>query len=216
MAQLGIGQREAAAFIEGDPGAARVARMDDIPHTCTYEELFIHCVCAKEIIDRYRAAAQPVVKFWAFLDKMIATVLAVPDAEPVTHKCLTFMPGRIMLPNKLPLLYDKIKCEADEFGRPQYSYWNGKTYKNLHGGIVAENVTSGTARCVIADGMLRIQPRYKCAMPVHDEGVWHVPLEEVADAKTFIKTQMTKECAYLPGLPLDATVGAHRRYGEAK
>lgn len=216
MKQLGIGGAEVHAFVEGKPGAARVERMMEIPHTCTDQELLVHCVCAKEIIDRYRSSSAPIVTFWGFLEKMIATVLAVPDAAPVQHKCLTFEPGKIILPNGLPIRYDGIKASVDEFNRPKYTYWNGKTDKNLYAGVLAENVTSGTARCVIADGMLRVQPRYRCAMPVHDEGVWVVPDHEVDEAKEWIKEQLTAPVKYLPGIPLDASVGANRRYGESK
>lgn len=216
MEQLGIGVQEVQKFLEGKWGQENFERMMEIPHTCTDNELLVHCVCAKTIIDRYRAASEPIVKFWGFLEEMIATVLAVPDAEPVVYKCLVFEPGRIKLPNGLYITYDKIKCERDEKNRPRYSYWNGKTYKNLYAGVVCENVTSGTARCVIGDGMLRIQPRYRCAMPVHDEGVWHVPEEEVEEAKVWIKKQLVAPVPYLPGIPLDAEVGAARRYGMAK
>jgi hypothetical protein len=214
--QLGINETHLMKFMEGKAGAERMQRMSEIPHTCTDEELFIHCVCAKEIIDRYRAASEPIVKFWNFLDKMVATVLAVDDAEPVTYKCLVFKPGKILLPNGLHILYEKIECELDGIGRPQYSYWNGKKRKPLHSGIVAENVTSGTARCVISDGMDRIQSRYRVAMPVHDEAVYVVKQEEKEEAVAWIKEQLTKEPPYLPGIPLDASVGAHERYGLAK
>lgn len=216
MKQLGIGQQEVAAFLDGKWGAKNYQRMQDIPHTCTEFELLVHCVCAKEIIDRYRATSQPIVSFWAFLEKMITTVLSVPNAAPVSYKCLQFEPGRIRLPNGLYINYDKIKCETDEQGRPSYSYWNGHTYKKLYAGVVCENVTSGIARCVIGDGMLRIQPRYRCALSVHDEGVWHVPEAEVEEGVEWIKQQMIAPVPYLPNLPLNAGVGYARRYGNAK
>ena len=216
MKQLGIGGQEVRKFLEGKWGEENLARMMEIPHTCTDEELLVHCVCAKTIIDRYRAASEPIVEFWGFLEKMIATVLAVPGAEPVDYKCLRFEPGRIQLPNKLYITYDKIKVEADEKGRPRYSYWNGKTYKNLYAGVVCENVTSGTARCVIGDGMVRIQPRFPIALTVHDEIVIHVPDEEVEDALVWVKEKLTAPVSYLPGIPLDAEVGAAWRYGLAK
>lgn len=225
MKQLGISGQTVVEFMTGYPhegrrgaaaGAERLERMMEIPHTCTDKELLVHCVCAKEIIDRYRRASEPIVSFWGFLDKMIATVIAVPDAAPVTHKCLTFMPGKIKLPNGLFMTYDKIKVETDDIGRPQYSYWNGKTYKALHSGILAENVTSGTARCVIGDGMLRVQPRYRCAVPIHDEAVYVIPDAEVDEALVWIKAQLVAPVSYLPGIPLDATIGAAQRYGESK
>ncbi len=216
MKQLGIGRAEVVDFLSARGHEERVARMMEIPHTCTDEELLIHCVCAKEIIDRYRATSQPIVDFWKFLDTMIATVIAVPGAEPFTYKCLTFKPGAIVLPNGLPILYEGIKVKLDEKNRPQYTYWNGKMDKPLHSGIVAENVTSGTARCVIADGMLRVQKRYPIALTVHDELVTVVADAEVEEAKAWIKEQMIKDCSYMRGLPLNAEVGAARRYGEAK
>lgn len=214
--QLGIGPAHIEAFFSGSMGEERAARLQDIPHTCTKEELVIHAVCAWEIINRYRAASAPVVNFWEFLTRMLTEVLAVPDAEPVTYKCLTFMPGKIILPNGLPIIYDKIESEPGPYGKPKYTYWNGKTRKNLYFGILAENVTSGTARCIIADGMLRVQRRYACAMPVHDEGVWVVPDRDVTDANGWIKAQLIEPCPYLPGIPLDAEVGANRSYGLAK
>lgn len=214
--QLGIGPAYIEAFFSGNMGEERAARLQDIPHTCTKEELVIHAVCAWEIINRYRAASAPVVNFWEFLTRMMVEVLAVPDAESVTYKCLTFMPGKIILPNGLPIIYDKIESEPGPYGKPKYTYWNGKTRKNLYFGILAENVTSGTARCIIADGMLRVQRRYACAMPVHDEGVWCVPDRDVTDAKGWIKAKLIEPCPYLPGIPLDAEVGVNRSYGLAK
>lgn len=216
MRQLGIGAGEIAQFLKGSWGIENLERMQEIPHTCTEQELLVHCVCAKEIIDRYRRASEPIVAFWGFLDKMIATVIAVPDAAPVVHKCLTFMPGKIRLPNGLFMTYDNIKCTLDAKNRPQYTYWNGKTDKALHSGILAENVTSGTARCVIGDGMIRVQPRYPIAMTVHDEIVAVVKDSEVEQATSWIKEQLTAPVKYLPGIPLDAEVGSHQRYGLAK
>jgi hypothetical protein len=216
MKQLGIGAEQVRKFLDGKWGEENYTRMMEIPRTCTDDELLVHCVCAKEIIDRYRAASQPVVQFWAFLEKMIATVLADSNAEPVDYKCLRFEPGRIRLPNMLYINYDKIKVELDAKNRPRYSYWNGKTYKNLYAGVVCENVVSGTARCVIGDGMLRVQKRYRCAVPVHDEIVLHVPDAEVEEAKQWVKDQLIAPVKYLENIPLNAEVGAAWRYGDAK
>jgi len=43
-----------------------------------------------------------------------------------------------------------------------------------------------------------------------------VPDAEVVDAKTWVLAQMTMEPSYMPGIPLAADGGAHRRYGLAK
>jgi DNA polymerase I-like protein with 3'-5' exonuclease and polymerase domains len=64
--------------------------------------------------------------------------------------------------------------------------------------------------------MLRVSNRYPIAGTVHDELIAVVPDEEVSDAKTWVLAQMTMEPSYMPGIPLAADGGAHRRYGNAK
>jgi hypothetical protein len=77
-------------------------------------------------------------------------------------------------------------------------------------------VVQGTARIVMTDGMLRTAKRYFVAGTVHDEQIVVVPDAEVQEAKTWVLAQMTMEPPYMPGIPLDADGGAHRRYGLAK
>ncbi len=69
---------------------------------------------------------------------------------------------------------------------------------------------------VMTDGMVRTAKRYFVAGTVHDEQIVVVPDAEVQDAKTWVLAQMTMEPPYMPGIPLDADGGAHRRYGLAK
>jgi hypothetical protein len=64
--------------------------------------------------------------------------------------------------------------------------------------------------------MLRVTKRYPVVGTVHDEQIVLVTDAEVADAKTWVLAQMTMEPKYMPGIPLAADGGAHRRYGEAK
>jgi len=59
--QLGINAEYIGNFLEWDDNTKRLS---EIPHTCAENELLIHAVSAKKIIDKYRDAAQPVVQFW--------------------------------------------------------------------------------------------------------------------------------------------------------
>jgi DNA polymerase I-like protein with 3'-5' exonuclease and polymerase domains len=61
-----------------------------------------------------------------------------------------------------------------------------------------------------------VSNKYPVVGTVHDEQIVLVPDEEVAYAKTWVLAQMTMEPKYMPGIPLDADGGAHRRYGMAK
>ena len=109
----------------------------------------------------------------------------------------------------------KVKVvEADEKGRVQWHY--GVDKKKLYGGKVVENVVQAVARCVMTDGMLRIQKRYSCVLTVHDEVVVLVPEDEAKEAEAWVLEQMVADPPYMKGIPLDAETGCNKRYGGPK
>jgi len=207
--KLGVTGEGIAAFVQNEE---YVKRMQEIPHICTEQELLIHCLTAKAIIDKYRAAAWPVKTFWSMMEELLVRCLA--GGEEIVYKCLTFRKEEIVLPNGMRILYPNLRQEKDEKGGKRWVY--GPEATPLYGGKITNNVVQGTARIVMTDGMLRVNKRYPVVGTVHDELIAVVPDEEVADAKTWVLAQMTMEPSYLPGLPLDADGGVHRRYGLAK
>ena len=207
--KLGVTKEAVERFIEWDDN---VTKMREIPHTCTEKELLIHCMAAKKIIDIYRSTATPVVDLWNMFGQLIETSLY--GGKEYTYKCLTFKKGEIVLPSGMSLLYPDLKRTKDDKGRAQWTY--GEDSTKLYAGKITNNVTQGVARCVMTDGMLRVAKRYPVKGTVHDELIAVVPDAEVDDAKTWVLAQMTMEPRYLPGIPLDADGGAHRRYGLAK
>lgn len=206
--QLGVTGQIVANFMEYVPNMEKVA---DIPRTCTSDEILIHAIAAKQIIDKYRAAAQPVVEFWQLCDAMIHSSLV--NGREFKHKCLGFQKEAVVLPNGMKLRYPDLSGKPDEKGRVQWTYGNGK---KLYGGKLTENIVQSVARCVMTDGMLRIQKRYPCVLTVHDEVAALVPEAEGEEAYNWMLTQMTLEPKYLPGIPLAADGGFAKRYGDAK
>jgi DNA polymerase len=206
---LGVDQAYAQKFVDWEDN---VAKMLEIPHTCTDQELLTHCLAAKKIIDIYRATAHPVATFWDMCSNLIESSLY--GGKVFQYKCLTFSKERIELPNGMSLLYPQLRREKDEKGRSQWVY--GPNATKLYAGKVTNNVTQAVARIVMTDGMLRVSKKYPVVGTVHDEQIVVVPDDEVVDAKTWVLAQMTLEPKYMPGIPLAADGGAHRRYGEAK
>ena len=210
--QLGVTTQDVHDFIGWEKN---MEMMRAIPHTCSEKELLIHCLAAKKIIDKYRSAAQPVVDLWELCNSLLSHSLA--NGKPYEHKCLTFDKERILLPSGLALKYPELTGHADAKGRIQWSYGvDIKSTRKLYGGKIVENVVQAVARCVMTDGMLRIQKRYSCVLTVHDEAVVLVPENEAVEAEAWILEQMIKEPSYMPGIPLDAETGCNKRYGEAK
>jgi DNA polymerase len=209
--QLGVTAASAQKFLSWDEN---VRKMSEIPHTCTEQELLIHCLAAKAIIDKYRAASAPVVAFWELMGQLIEHSLY--KGKEYTHKCLTFRKGEIILPSGMPIRYPDLRPEQDAKGRVQWAYADGKKRTKLYAGKVTNNVVQGTARCVMTDGMLRVAKRYPVVGTVHDELLAVAPQAAADAAKTWVLAQMVMEPKYLPGIPLNADVGAHERYGLAK
>jgi hypothetical protein len=206
---LGVNSEYAQEFASWD---GNDEKLFDIPHTCSDKELLVHALAAKAIIDTYRRTAWPIAALWALFTELIHKSLYMGKEH--THKCLTFRKGEIELPNGMKLLYPNLRLEQGDNGKPQWVY--GERATKLYAGKVTNNVTQALARIVMTDGMLRVSKKYHIAGTVHDELIAVVPDEEVVDAKTWVLAQMTVEPSYMPGIPLAADGGAHRRYGLAK
>jgi len=210
--QLGVTKDDVAKFLSWQEN---VEKMQAIPHSCTEEELVIHCVAAKAIIDKYRAAAEPVGAFWQLLENLITHSLY--GGQEYTHKgVLHFSKGRIEMANGMHIRYDDLQQARDGKGRVQYHYSDGKKRVKLYPGKVCNNVTQGTARIIMSDGLLRMQPRYPVLGTVHDEGLNLVPESDAGTALPWCIAQMTKVPKWMPGIPLAADGGIHKRYGLAK
>jgi len=210
--QLGVTKEYIDKFLSWDDN---LKKLEEIPHTCTTKELLIHCVAAKKIIDIYRQTAHQVVSFWEMLSGLIVTSLH--GGQEFKYKCLTFRKEEIELPNGMKLLYPNLRQQQKKDGKKGEMEWvYGADATKLYAGKIANNVTQATARIVMTDGMLRVSKKYFVAGTVHDEQIVVVPDAEVEFAKTWVLAQMTMEPRYLPGIPLDADGGAHRRYGLAK
>ncbi len=208
---LGVTAEDVERFLSWEDN---VKRMQQIPHTCTDEELLIHCLAAKAIIDKYRAASQAVVAFWNLCQELIEYSLY--KGKEYTHKCITFRKEQIILPSGMAMRYPDLRPDKGDGGRVVWTYADGKKRVSLYGGKVTNNIVQGTARCVMTDGMLRVAKKYPVAGTVHDELIAVVPEDEAEDAKTWVFAQMVAPVPYLPGIPLKTDVGYNKRYGLAK
>jgi DNA polymerase len=216
--QLGITAEAVERFVGMDENMGKIAA---IPHTCSMDELAVHCTIAYEIVRRYRNAAPRVVGLWKLFDSLIGKCLVTDTSisrfgggTTKVVKCLTFAPGAIILPNEMSLHYPDIKGTPSNIGYMEWTY--GPDSKKLYGGKLVENVVQALARIVMTDGMLRIQKRYACKMTIHDEVACLIPEREAEEGLAFMKECMTKEPKYMPGIPLDVSGGYAKRYGDAK
>jgi DNA polymerase len=210
--QLGITGSDVQFFIDWQPrqGPSWLEQALAIPRNCSDEEIIVHSVCSQRIINKYRDAAQPVVKFWKLCEDAIGDALAGDGV--FDFKCINFQRGHIFLPNGMALRYPELAFERGK----GWSFQHGQKRKKLYGGALTENIVQALARIVMTDAMLRIQKRYPVVLTVHDEIVSLAPESEADEAKKWVLEQMVVEPKYMQGIPLAATCDTAVRYGEAK
>ena len=213
--QLGVTAQAAQKFLDN---ADNLKKMSEIPHTCTEEQLLFHCLASKAIIDKYRAAAAPVVEFWEMLGNLMESCLV--GGQTYEHKgVLQFRKNAIELVSGMEIRYPDLKMHVDKDDpkkRAIYTYDNGRGRTKLYPGKICNNVTQGTARCVMSDGMLRVQKQYPILATVHDEIVTLIPESDKDTALKWVLGEMTQVPKWMPGIPLNADGGVHQRYGLAK
>ena len=74
---------------------------------------------------------------------------------------------------------------------------------NVYGGLLAENLTQGSARDVLADAWLRCADAgYTPVLTVHDQLLFEVPEAIAEDAMEEIRHIMEQPVSWAPGLPV--------------
>jgi DNA polymerase len=149
--QLGVTSRDVDVFIGSEH---LVKAMEAIPHSCTAQELLIHCLAAQAIITRYRATAQPVVRLWELFQNLITHSLF--KGNEYRHKCLTFRKEEIVLPNGMSLRYPDLKPEGDG-RRIQWTYADGKKRSKLYAGKITNNCLAAGTPVLTARGWVPIE-----------------------------------------------------------
>ena len=195
--KLGVTGDYIERFLEWDDN---VKKMGEIPHICTAQELLIHCVAAKKIIDIYRATAHAVAGFWELCSSLIQRSLA--DGEEYKHKCLIFRKEEIVLPSGMSLLYPNLRQQKDKDGRSQWVY--GPDATKIYAGKITNNCLSEGTLVLTDSGWVAIE-QITTKHRVHDgvEFVSH-------DGKIFNGIQT---CVTLRGIALTPEHKVLTQYG---
>ena len=210
--QLGVTGEHVKRFINNK---WHMEKMLEIARTCSDEELLIHCLAAKAIVEKYRAAAEAVVDFWKLLQERITSSLI--EGEEYEHKgVFTMKKEEIVLVNGMSLKYPNIEICKDERGHTEFRFGTGDKKGKLYAGRICNNIVQGIARIVMSDAMLRIGKRYDVVGTVHDEILTLLPEEEAVEGLAWMQAQMVVEPKYMPGIPLKSDGGFNKRYGDAK
>ena len=163
---------------------------------------------ALRIVGEYRESNPRVVRLWSALEEAAEEAAGKePYGYALPFPCTRHDPrcGRY-------LFYRDVRRNPG--GRGLQAVVDGERVP-LHGGIIAENWTQGTARDVLASAWLRCAAAgYRPVLSVHDELVFEVPEETAREDLRKIVAVMEKPLAWAAGLPLKADGKLMPRYGK--
>jgi len=163
---------------------------------------------ARRIVDEYRESNPRIVHLWNAL-------------EAEAEMCAGREPYEYVLP--FPCTRHDPRCGRYLFYRDVRRHPCGRGLQAvvggervpLHGGIIAENWTQGTARDVLASAWLRCAAAgFRPVLSVHDELVFEVPEASAHDDLRKITTIMERPLAWAPRLPLKVDGKLMSRYGK--
>lgn len=159
--------------------------------------------------DLYRSTHQEVVAYWKQASRMISALAGTE--HPVTWGPMRVDTNVIWLPGDVPIWYHDLHYHQTDGGEQYWRYRDRKGWTKLYGGKLTENVIQALSAVDMREALIRIFNRtgISYSNQEHDAAVWCVP-ENLVDAFVqVVQSEMTREPAWLPGIPLavDISVG---------
>lgn len=158
---------------------------------------------SRSLKDYYRGRNHRIVAHWEKAGWMIE---ALATKQHIQWGPVTIDNGRVWLPNNVWLDYSTLYRGEPPEGkiRGDWMLRTRKGAEKIYSGKITAHVNSALARVVMTNAMVKIAPRYKIALTVHDELVLCVPTEQAEDAKAFALETMTTIEPWMQGLPVAA------------
>lgn len=175
---------------------------------------------ARNIVYGYRNKYDGIADVWERFKNLIPQMASNPEFSyewgPIKIKG-----NKIIGPNGLVITYRNLRQEVDHQGKLNWVYdFGGGTYK-LFGGKVLENIIQFLARIAVMQAAVRLKPLLmpfgsQLTHTAHDEIVYIVKDEHVAEVERLVDGEMSLTPAWAPGLPLKTSVTHGQTYGDAK
>ena len=167
---------------------------------------------AAKVVRLYRVTYSSIPQTWTELNKLIPKMTSAGYSK-LLHP-VVIGHERVALPSGLYLHYHKLNNKNG-----QWWFEHGGVPKYIYGGKMLENIVQSLARICVMDAAIRIRKRTNYMhlnLQVHDELVYVVPDEALADAKSVVMDEMRCRPEWGQDIPLDCEAGSGPSYGDAK
>jgi hypothetical protein len=166
-----------------------------------------------EVVDAWRAANPKYVEAWEFFDRMIPFMRSCGDDQIEEYGPVTFTRNKIWLPNDCAIWYSQMQGYETAYG-VSWKVLRRKRWQNLHGGVIAENLTQALHRQAVFEQALLIAQEFDVVMMTHDEVSYIAPEAEADAALAYGLQCMAVRPAWMPNLPLEGEGGYDTKYSK--
>jgi DNA polymerase len=162
---------------------------------------------ARAIVQLYRNTYTKVADIWRSGESVLEAIQANQQFSYGRDGFFSVDGAKgVRLPSECYMQYPDLQKTMVE-GRTKWSYAVRTGRDDVYGAKVFQGLTQATARCIIAEHMLKIQKRYRVVLTIHDALYMVVPEQEAKEAKDFTVSIMRTAPTWMPDIPLDAEAG---------
>ena len=159
----------------------------------------------KPIVELYRSRYAKVKAAWKIGDDALHALVNGQTLEFFRGTCRTEPEHNgIRLPNGLHLQYPGLRRVTNEEGKAEWVFDSKYGPERIYGSKVFQGCTQAIARCIMADGLLKLQKHSPVCLTIHDSAYWLAPTDQAQASLDHGIACITAPVSYAPGLPLAA------------
>lgn len=173
-------------------------------------KVFIAADEAQKIVSTYRNTNRKIVALWSRAEGILIDMMLGREGS---YGPISWGKEYIKMPNGLFMHYRELSGEiytrkngTVRISDASYKGKNGAS-SYIYGGLLVENIVQCLARCIVADQMLEIDPKYPLLTMSHDEIVSLAKKAEGKKALKYMIAVMSTAPEWADGLPLSAEGG---------
>jgi hypothetical protein len=162
----------------------------------------------KPIVQLYRTRNHRVVEAWQLGERALHAVLNDQHMDLYRGVCRVEGSQGIRLPSGVYIRFPNLRrLHNPETGKSEWVFDSKYGLERIYGAKVFQGCTQAVARCIMGEGLLRLNTFTSVILTIHDSAYWLAP-EAQADASLQRGIDaITKPVKYCPGLPLAAEGG---------
>lgn len=199
----------ACGYQGGVAGLLRVCRSNGVD----LEKIGVN---PQDVIDSWREAHAPVVRFWKQLNDAFKGAIQGRSSKVDRFEFYPSDDGRdvaIFLPSGRPIVYNGVGLAQGDYGPSPFYVGAYGTREHVYGGKIAENVIQAMCRDLMADALVRAEEAGLCpVLHVHDEIVCDVARDAAKDAAAELHQIMLKVPRWARTFPIGAAGHIGKRY----